>query len=221
MRNHSLRLFAVTACVLLLTACAANPVEMQVPADPTASEETAGEDTFTPEDVKTFTFEGEEYTFPLSYDVLVEQGWTITDDSYDLLSKEDLTTGFLDLESDAYPDVEMNIYIWDNLNHNRGFGSVEELVDEFETNGIWGIYIGPVDDEMEVANYPEFSIQGITFGSPAEDIVGTFGTDWGSISREDESYHYSEWANTWSGCSSLHFEMKGDQVYAISATYYE
>ena len=205
----------------MLAGCAANPAGMQIPAAPTASEETAGEDTFTSEDVKTFTFEGEEYTFPFDYDVLVEQGWTITDETYELFQDEERNAGFLTLESGRYPGVEMNIRVYDNFNSNSALGGVEELVEEFATNGIWGIELYPVDDETEVANYPDFSIQGVTFGSPAEDIVSTFGTDLGSTSREGESYHYSEWANTWSGCSSLHFEMKDDQVYAISATYYE
>lgn len=205
--------------VWMLAGCGANPAGTQVPASTPSS--AAGEDTFTSEEVKTFTFEGEEYTFPLSYDVLVEQGWTITDETYELFQDEERNAGFLTLESGQYPGVEMSIHIWDDLNPNIALGGVEELVNEFETNGIWGIYIGPVDDETEVANYPDFSIQGVTFGSSAEDIVDTFGTDLGPTSREGESYHYSEWANIWSGCSSLHFDVKDDQVYAISATYYE
>ena len=208
-------------CVLMLAGCGANPAGPQVPTSTPSSETAAGEDTFTSEEVKTFTFEGEEYTFPLSCDVLVEQGWTITDETYELFQDEERNAGFLTLESGRYPGVEMNIRVYDNFNSNSALGGVEELVEEFETNGIWGIELYPVDDETEVANYPDFSIQGVTFGSPAEDIVSTFGTDLGSTSREGESYHYSEWANTWSGCSSLHFEMKDDQVYAISATYYE
>ena len=67
-------------CVLVLAGCGANPAGTQVPTP--SSETAAGEDAFTGEDIKTFTFEGEEYTFPLSYDVLVEQGWTITDETY-------------------------------------------------------------------------------------------------------------------------------------------
>lgn len=211
----------MASCVLMLAGCGANPAGPQVPTSTPSSETAAGEDTFTSEEVKTFTFEGEEYTFPLSYDVLVEQGWTITDETYELFQDEERNAGFLTLESGRYPGVEMNIRVYDNFNSNSALGGVEELVEEFETNGIWGIELYPVDDETEVANYPDFSIQGVTFGSPAEDIVSTFGTDLGSTSREGESYHCSEWANTWSGCSSLHFEMKDDQVYAISATYYE
>ena len=221
MRKNILQLCLDIVCVLLLVSCAANPAGPQVPTSTPSSETAAGEDTFTSEEVKTFTFEGEEYTFPLSYDVLVEQGWTITDETYELFQDEERNAGFLTLESGRYPGVEMNIRVYDNFNSNSALGGVEELVEEFETNGIWGIELYPVDDETEVANYPDFSIQGVTFGSPAEDIVSTFGTDLGSTSREGESYHYSEWANTWSGCSSLHFEMKDDQVYAISATYYE
>ena len=200
-------------CVLMLAGCAANPAGMQVPADPTASEETAGEETFKPEDVKTFTFEGEEYTFPLSYDVLVEQGWTVTDYSYDLLSEEDLTTNFLALESDAYPGVELDIYIWDDLTSVHGFGSVEELVNEFETNGIWGIGIGPVDDETEVVNYPEFSIQGVTFGSSAEDIVNTFGRDFGATSKEGKYYIYLK------GGSALICDIEDDAIYSLYACF--
>ena len=188
--------------VWLLAGCGANPAGTQVPASTPSS--AAGEDAFTSEEVKTFTFEGEEYTFPLSYDVLVEQGWTITDETYELFQDEERNAGFLTLESGQYPGVEMNIEVYDGLNLNSALGGV-----------------GPVDDETEVANYPEFSIQGVTFGSSAEDIVDTFGTDLGPTSREGESYHYSEWANIWSGCSSLHFDVKDDQVYAISATYYE
>lgn len=211
----------LVAWVWMLTACTANPDGTQLPASTPTSAGTEGEDAFTSEEVKTFTFEGQEYTFPLSYDVLTEQGWTITDENYELFQDEERNAGFLTLESGQYPGVEMNISIWDDLNPNSALGGVEELVDEFETNGIWGIDISPVDDETEVANYPEFSIQGVTFGSSAEDIVDTFGTDLGPTSREGESYLYSEWASTWSGCSSLHFDVKDDQVYAISATYYE
>lgn len=206
--------------VWLLAGCGANPAGTQAPAS-TPSSAAAGEDTFTSEEVKTFTFEGEEYTFPFAYDVLVEQGWTITDETYELFQDEERNAGFLTLESGQYPGVEMNISIWDDLNPNSALGGVEELVNEFETNGIWGIEIYPVDDETEVANYPEFSIQGVTFGSSAEDIVDTFGTDLSATSREGEFYLYSEWANTQSGCSSLHFDVKDDQVYAIAATYYE
>ena len=208
-------------CVLMLAGCAANPAGTQVPTSTPSSETAAGEDTFTSEEVKTFTFEGEEYTFPLSYDVLVEQGWTITDETYELFQDEERNAGFLTLESGRYPGVEMNIRVYDNFNSNSALGGVEELVEEFETNGIWGIELYPVDDETEVANYPDFSIQGVTFGSSAEDIVDTFGTDLGPISREGESYYYSEWADTWSSCSSLDFEVKDDQVYTIYATYYE
>lgn len=203
----------MASCVLMLAGCGANPAGMQVPADPTASEETAGEDTFTPEDVKTFTFEGEEYTFPFAYDVLVEQGWTVTDYSYDLLSEEDLTTNFLALESDAYPGVTLDIYIYNAAGENTGLGSVEELVNEFETNGIWGIGIHPEGTETEADNYPEFSIQGITFGSSAEDIINTFGSDPGSMSKEENYYIYLK------GGSVLICDIEDDAVYGLYARF--
>lgn len=211
MRKNILQLCLDVVCVLLLVSCAANPAGTQVPTP--SSETAAGEDAFTGEDIKTFTFEGEEYTFPLSYDVLVEQGWTITDETYELFQDEERNAGFLTLESGQYPGVEMEIYIWDDLNPNSGLGSVEELVDEFETNGIWGIYIGPEDDETEVANYPDFSIQGVTFGSSAEDILNTFGTDLGPTSREGVFYIYSE------GSSTLFFDVGEDGVYNIYACF--
>ena len=211
----------LVAWVWLLAGCGANPAGTQVPASTPSSAGTEGEDAFTSEEVKPFTFEGQEYTFPLSYDVLTEQGWTITDETYELFQDEERNAGFLTLESSQYPGVEMNIQMYDSLAPNNALGGVEELVEEFETNGIWGIELHPVDDETEVANYPDFSIQGVTFGSSAEDIVDTFGTDLSATSREGESYNYSDWANTWSGCSSLHFNVKDDQVYAIAATYYE
>lgn len=220
MRKHILQLCLDIVCVLLLVSCAANPAGTQVPASTPSSARTEGEDAFTSEEVKTFTFEGQEYTFPLAYDVLSEQGWTITDETYELFQDEERNASFLTLESSQYPGVEMNIQMYDSLAPNSALGGVEELVEEFETNGIWGIELYPVDDETEVANYPDFSIQGVTFGSSTEDIVDTFGTDLSATSRKGESYSYSDWANTWSGCSSLHFDVKDDQVRSIAATYY-
>ena len=205
-------------CVLFFAGCGANPAGMQVPASTTSSELTEGEDNFTSEDVKTFTFEGEEYTFPLAYDVLTEQGWTITEYSYELLSEEDLNTSFLDLENSAYPGVMLEIYIYNSLDENSALGSVEELAEEFETNGIWGINIAPVDDETKVANYPQFSIQGVTFGDSVQDIVNTFGPNQ-SLLDMDDMYSYTEWVPEGTG-SSLRFEVRDNAVCAIYIRYY-
>lgn len=203
-------------CALFLAGCATNPAGLQLPASAPSSE-TAGEDALTSEDVKTFTFEGTEYTFPLSYDVLTEQGWTVSETSDEIFfipsdPDEPVEANVLFMENEQYPNVEMNIY-------SKSFlGSVDELVNDFETNRIWSISIGPEDDEIEVANYPELSIQGITFGSSSEDIINTFGAEYSSLESEGELYMYPAWLPT-ENSSSLHFQVKDDAVYSIYIHY--
>ena len=204
--------------VWLLAGCGANPAGTQLPDSTPSSETAAGEDTFTSEDMKTFTFEGEEYTFPLSYDVLTEQGWTVSEKCDDIFivpsdPDEPVEAGCLLLENQQYPEIELWVY-----SQNNG-GSVEELVDEFETNGIWGISICPKDKQTHADRYPDLSFKGVTFGSSAEDIVDTFGTDFGATTEEGSLYIYSTWFTEGGTDSCLYFELEDDEVYGIYASY--
>lgn len=214
-------------CALFLAGCGANPAGTQLPASTPSSETAAGEDTFTSEDMKTFTFEGTEYTFPLSYDVLTEQGWTVSDYSYELFSNpqevigkpegEKLETCFLRMQNEKYAGIDMEIEIFGWSDPNRALGSVEELVDEFEANGVWGINIFPSDDATDAPAFPDLSFRGVTFGSSAEDIVEAFGTDYDSTFGEN-SYGYFVMDTGTTSFYSLRFETENNAVYSISAT---
>lgn len=204
-------------CVLFLAGCGANPAGAQLPASTPSSEAAAGEDSFTSEDMSTFTFEGTEYTFPLSYDVMTEQGWTVSEKCDDIFivpsdPDEPVEAGCLWLENQQYPEIELWIY-----SQNNG-GSVEELVDEFETNGIWGISICPKDKQTHADCYPDLSFKGVTFGSSSEDIVDAFGTDFGSTTEEG-TFFYSTWFTGAGTDSCLYFNLENDEVYGIYASY--
>lgn len=176
-----------------------------------AQGETNGDQTLL-EAMGTFIFEGVEYTWPMSYDVVVEQGWEVTDFLYEILADEDAYTGYLGLENERYPGVQMNIY----LGGDDVFGSVEELEQAFEDNGIWGLSI----DVTEAAGaYPELSFQGVTFGSSLDDIKNAFGTNYSPSYQEGyATYHYSVTHYLYHS-SSLYFKVADDAVVTIYANY--
>lgn len=63
-----------------------------------------------------------------------------------------MEAGCLWLENRQYPEIELSVF-----SQNNG-GSVEELVNEFETNGIWGVSIFPVDKQTHADRYPDLSL---------------------------------------------------------------
>lgn len=200
---------------LVAAGCGSELAGSENPTSNTQLENAASDDGFTSEDMVAFVFEGTEYTFPMSYDVLVDAGWEITDFSYELLSEEDVETNFLELASEQYPGVIMEISIFNSHDPNYAYGSVEELVREFEDNGIWGICIHPGEDETDVTSYPDLSFKGVTFGSSADDIVSAFGTSYDPSDAENNLYLYSSLEGTAFYC--LYFELENDAVYSIYA----
>lgn len=217
----------LVAWVWMLAGCGAGPALPLNGTDSVSVSSSASEDTFSPEDMSTFTFEGTEYTFPLSYDVLTEQGWTVSDYSYELFSNpqevigkpegEELETCFLRMQNEKYAGIDMEIEIFGWSDPNRALGSVEELVDEFEANGVWGINIFPSDDATDAPAFPDLSFRGVTFGSSDEDIIEAFGTDYDSTFG-DNSYGYFVMDTGTTSFYSLRFETENNAVYSISAT---
>ena len=189
--------------------------------------------TLNPEDIKTFVFEGDEYTFPVYYDTFIEKGWEISDKSYELFEDED-TSCYLIMESDDYPglimELEMNSGYWqdgglmETIDEDALPSSVEEMVSELESNGVWGIniYPDPVGESEEISAYPEFSFKGVSFGSSSADIVDAFGTPDSDIIEivGDNEYAYFSSATTMKS-SSIFFSVENDSVYSIVVTYYE
>lgn len=214
MKKRILLACLLALCALVFTGCGSDPAVSKNAAISSQAADTAPEDTFSSEDISTFVFEGTEYTFPMSYDVLVDAGWKITDFSYELLSEEDLETGFLELESEQYPGVVMEIYILNALHPDYACSSVEELVQEFEENGVWGIDIRPEKDNADVLSYPDLSFKGVTVGSSSEDIISTFGTAYDS-----SVYEYEYFTIEGGLCYSLYFEVENDAVYSIFSLY--
>lgn len=210
-------MFCLSAlCALVAAGCGTEPA---VSENAAISSQAAvdSEDTFSSEDMSCFVFEGTEYTFPMSYDVLMEQGWEITDYSYELLSEEDLETNFLELANEQYPGVVMEISIFNSRDPNNAYGSVDELIQEFEDNGIWGICIHPEEDETDVTSYPDLSFKGVTFGSSVDNIISAFGTDFGPTYVENQFYIYSTIEDKQYRC--LYFEVDNDAIYCIYASY--
>lgn len=214
MKKRILLVCLLALCALVFTGCGSDPAVSENAAISSQAADTAPEDTFSSEDMSNFVFEGTEYTFPMSYDVLVEQGWEITDYSYELLSEEDLETGFLELESEQYPGVVMDIYILNTMHPDYARGSVEELEQEFKENGVWGIDIRLEEEGSNVSSYPGLSFKGVTFGSSPDDIISAFGTGYDSL-----LYEYEYFTIEGGLCYSLCFEVENDVVCSIYSLY--
>ena len=189
--------------------------------------------TLNPEDIKTFVFEGDEYTFPVSYDTFIEKGWKISDKSYQIFEDGNKSPTFT-MESDDYPglvmDFDMNRGYWqdgglmETMDEDALPSSVDEMVSELESNGVWGIGIYP-DSEgefEEISAYPELSFKGVSFGNSSADIVDAFGTPDSDIIEivGDNEYAYFSSATTMKS-SSIFFSVENDSVYSIVVTYYE
>ncbi len=176
--------------------------------------------TLTPEDIKTFIFEGKEYSLPVDYDAIIDKGWRISDESYAAYKKEEeKPAGELFMVSDDYPEVIMSIGVKLDLSMNVP-ESLEGIVAELRDNGIRSIDIYPKGEPEDVSVYPEYSVKGITFGSSSKDIVETFGKPDDEFSVEGEEYcYFAHPSNNPLDVKSLQFYLKDDSVYHIYLSY--
>ena len=216
MKKKILFVYGLIHCTVLISACSVNSTSTEI-VDPNYVLDST-ESSFSSNDISTFTFEGTEYSFPLAYDILTKLGWRISDYSYQLLDQEDLETSFLQLENESYPNVIMDIEVFNWLDDQRAWGSVEELVCEFEKDGVWGIAIYPDTNATSEIVFPNLSFKGVTFGSTPDDIINSFGADlYPTSDVENGSYDYFSMESGF--CYSLYFDVNSNGVYGISASF--
>ena len=161
----------------------------------------------------TFVFEGENYTLPILYDDIKDLGWSVTEDTYDVLSDGDTTISYLELENENYPNVLMELDIKDALKGN-GYNSVEEIEQDLEENGAYGIYVYSTDTSGESLDYPEFSFGGITFENSIEEAETVFGTLETHEEIPDTYWAYFKQRET---IYSLMFDVDDGKITGISA----
>lgn len=136
---------------------------------------------FSADDVKNFVFEGEELTIPYDYEVITELGWYVSDE-------ENVEDGeylpILCMENQQYPGCFL--YLNSKYLHNNIY-TIDGLVDEFKTNGVWGIDIHYNSDSDEC---PDFHIKDVGLGDSLEDILNAFGDNYEAAYSEPEDGYY-------------------------------
>lgn len=196
-------------CALVVAGCGFVSSESE-------QEATETQGTFSTEDIETFTFEGTEYSFPLSYDTFLEQGWVISEDTYDEIVEYGLRYA-LPMEHEAYPGVYLVLCAeyW-----SAEYDGTQSLVDSFAENGIWGIrvQIDPEEVDVEDAAHPMFEVKGVDLDSSLEDIIRAFGDGYDPSYTDSGLYMYqlavAEGDTTryyW-----LDFTFAGDTLYEIN-----
>ena len=127
-------------------------------------------------EIDSFTFEGQEYSFPMDYSVIEDAGWEVSETMYELFENDtDANTSGLVMENSNYPGIVMDVYATDAKGEDTLCDSVADLVQEIENTGIYSMDIYADDPTMEGLVYPEFDFGGVSFGSSLEDITEVFG----------------------------------------------
>lgn len=171
---------------------------------------------FSPEDIERFTFEGTEYSFPLSYDTFLEQSWVISEDTYEELVEYGLHYA-LPMEHEAYPGVYLLLCAeyW-----SAEYDGAQSLVDSFEENGVWGIrvQIDPEEVDVEKAAHPMFEVKGVGLDSSLEDVIRAFGDGYDPSFTDSGLYLYQ--IDVAEGDATryywLDFTFTGDTLYEIN-----
>lgn len=171
---------------------------------------------FSPEDIETFTFEGTEYSFPLSYDTFLGQGWVISEDTYDEIVEYGLHYA-LPMKHEAYPGVYLVLCAeyW-----SAAYDGTQSLVDSFKENGIWGIrvQIDPEEVNVEDAAHPMFEVKGVGLDSALEDVIRAFGDGYDPSYTDSGLYLYQ--IDVAEGDATryywLDFSFAGDTLYEIN-----
>ena len=161
--------------------------------------------------IESFTFEEENYTFPLDYSVIEAAGWEVSDYSREMLEQDDVEMSSLTMDNERYPGLSMDLNVYNHLDEEVAFGSVEELIQELKDNGIWGVCIYAEDVTNSEIEYPDFSFKGISFGSTLEELKQAFG--------ETESFagRYNVTVKENDKTIDLSFEFRDDSVCSIYA----
>jgi len=140
---------------------------------------------FTIEDLQSFVYNGDCYSFPAALNVFTDDGWTTDFESAGLsLPTTDSEFGYLLTEDEKYPGIQARIY-----STNEYLSSVDdaELEAEITSGGVGGFFI---DTQSATGTLPDLSAGGVTWGSSLEDITNTFGSPtYAASSRYSTSYY--------------------------------